>query len=51
MSIVLVIIMILSDSAVKIDYDYYPQIFLEECKYPVEKENMMIAINKKLNLD
>ena len=51
MSIVLVIIIILSDSVVKIDFDYYPQIFLKECKYPLEKENIMTAINKKLNLD
>ena len=40
---------ILSDSVVKIDYDYYPQMFLEECKYAVKKT--MNTINVKLNLD
>ena len=42
---------ILSDSVVKIDYDYYPQMFLEECKYAVRKKKTMNTINVKLNLD
>ena len=36
---------------VKIDYDYYPQMFLEECKYAVRKKKTMNTINVKLNLD
>ena len=36
---------------VKIDYDYYPQMFLEECKYAVRKKMTMNTINVKLNLD
>ena len=39
------------DSIVKIDNDYYLQIFLEECKYAVKKKKIMRTINKKLNLD
>ena len=42
---------ILLDSVVKIDNDYYPQIFLEECKYAVKKKKIMNAINVALNLD
>ena len=42
---------ILLDSIVKIDNDYYPQIFLEECKYEVKKKKIMNAINEKFNLD
>ena len=39
---------ILLDSVIKIDYDYYSQIPLGECKYPVKLKN---AINEELNLD
>ena len=30
--------MISLDSVVKINNDYYPQIFLEECKYAIKKK-------------
>ena len=39
---------ILLDSIIKIDYDYYSQIPLGECKYPAK---LMNAINEELNLD
>ena len=42
---------ILLDSVVKIDHDYYPQIFLEECKYVVKKKKIMNTINEELDLD
>ena len=42
---------ILLDSLVKIDNDYYPQIFVEECKYAVKKKKIMNTINEELNLD
>ena len=35
---------ILLDSVIKTDNDYYPQIFLEECKYAVKKNLMKIKI-------
>ena len=41
----------LLDSVVKIDNDYYPQIFLEECKYAVKKKKIIKTINEELNLD
>ena len=42
---------ILLDSVAKIDKGYYPQIFLEECKYIVKKENVKNTINEELDLD
>ena len=42
---------VLLDSVVKIDIDYYPKIFLQECKYAVKKKKIMSAINEKLDLD
>ena len=39
------------DAVSKIDNDYYPQIFLEECKYAVKKKNIMNTINEELDLD
>ena len=36
---------------VKIDNNYYPQIFLEECKYAVKKKKIRNTINDELNLD
>ena len=36
---------------VKIDNNYYPQIFLEECKYAVKKKKIRNIINDELNLD
>ena len=41
----------LLDSVVKIDNDYYPQIYLEECKYAVKNKKIMNTINEELNLD
>ena len=43
--------MILQDSVVIIDKKYYPQIFLEECKYTVEKKKIINVINEEINLD
>ena len=42
---------ILLDSVVKIDNDYYPQIFLKECKYAVKKKQVINTNNGELNLD
>ena len=42
---------ILLDSVVKIENDYYTQIFLEEYKYAVKKKNIMNAINEELKVD
>ena len=39
------------DSIVKMDNDYNPQIFLEECKYAVKKKKIMNKINEELDLD
>ena len=38
---------ILLDSVVKIDNDYYQKIFLEECKYAVKKKNIINCVNKE----
>ena len=50
-NIVLFLSVILLDSFVKIDNDYHPQIFLEECKYAVKKKKIINAINEELNSD
>ena len=42
---------ILLHSVVKINKDYYPQIFLEKCKYAIKKKKIMNLINEGLNLD
>ena len=42
---------ILLDSVVKINIDYYPQIFLEECKYAITQKKIIDSINEELNLD
>ena len=42
---------ILLDSVVKIDNDYYPEIFLKECKYEGKKKKIMNTINGELSLD
>ena len=42
---------ILLHSVVKTNKDYYPQIFLEECKYAIKKKKIMNSINEGLNLD
>ena len=31
--------------------EYYPQVFLKECKYAAKKKNIMNTINEKLKLD
>ena len=42
---------ILLDSVVIVDKTYYPQIFLEECKYLVKKKKIINSINEELNLN
>ena len=42
---------ILLDSVVNIDKEYYPQIILEEYKHAVKKKKIMNTINEELNLD
>ena len=42
---------ILLHSVVKINKDYYPQIFLEKWKYAIKKKKIMNSINEGLNLD
>ena len=42
---------ILLDSVVIIDDDYYLQFVLEECKYAVKWKKIINAFNEKLNLD
>ena len=42
---------ILLDSIfVNSDKEYYPQIFLEECKYAIKKKKIMNTINEELEL-
>ena len=41
---------ILLDSVVKIGIDYYPQIFLEECKYVIKKKNIINLLTKSWSL-
>ena len=41
---------VLLDSTVNVAEKYYPQIFLEECKYAVKKKKIINSINEKLNL-
>ena len=42
---------ILLDSIVKKNKNYYPQILLEECKYAVKENKMQNVINEELKLD
>ena len=42
---------ILLNSVLRIDNEYYPQIFLEECKYDAKKKKTMNATNEEFNLD
>ena len=37
---------LLSDSVVKTDNYYYPQIFLQECKYAIKKKKKINATNE-----
>ena len=42
--------MILTDSVVEIDKNYYPQLFLEECKYIVKEKKINKYIIDDLEL-
>ena len=42
-------IVILLDFVVKIDNEYHPQIFLEECKYAMKKKKIMKGMNNTIN--
>ena len=39
------------DSVMKIDKKYFPQVYLEECKYKIKKTQMSRFISAELNLD
>ena len=39
------------DFVVNIDENYYPHVFLEECKYAIKKKKVINSINEELNLD
>ena len=39
------------DSVMKMDKKYFPQVYLEECKYKIKKMNMSRFINMELYLD
>ena len=39
------------DSAMKMDKKYFPQVYLEECKYRVKKIQLSRFINAELELD
>ena len=38
------------DSVIRVNKKYYPQAFLEECKYVIRKNKMENLINNDLNL-
>ena len=42
---------ILLDSVVIVNKKYYPQIFLEECKYAVKEKKIINSINEEMNLN
>ena len=42
---------IIIDSVMKMDKNYYPQVYLEECKYSVKKIQMSRFINAELESD
>ena len=42
---------ITSDSIMKIDKKYFPQVYLEECKYKIKKIQMSRLINAELKSD
>ena len=42
---------IISDSIMKIDKIYFPQVYLEECKYKIKKIQMPRLINAELKSD
>ena len=39
------------DSALKIDKKYYPQVYLEQCKYKVKERKIKSFINYEIELD
>ena len=39
------------DSVMKMDKKYFPQVYLEECKYKIKKIQMPRFINTELKLD
>ena len=39
------------DSLVKIDRKYYPQVYLEQCKYKVKKREMKSLIDYEIDFD
>ena len=39
------------DSVMKVDEEYFPQVYLEECKYKIKKTQMSRYIDAKLNSD
>ena len=40
----------MSDSVIKVNKKYYPQTFLEECKYEIKKNKMVNLTDEDLNL-
>ena len=39
------------DSVIKMEKKYFPQVYLEECKYKIKKMQMSRFINTELDLD
>ena len=39
------------DSVLKVDEKYYPQVYLEQCKYKVKKREMKSFIDYEIDLD
>ena len=39
------------DSVLKIDKKYFPQVYLQECKYKIKKRQMSRFINAELDSD
>ena len=39
------------DSVMKMDKKYFPQVYLEECKYKIKKIQMSRFINAEIDLD
>ena len=37
-----------NDSVLKVDRKYYPQVYLEQCKYKVKKDKLKILLTMKL---
>ena len=43
-------VILLDSIFVNSDKEYFPTIFLEECKYPIKKEKKMNKVNEELEL-